>query len=108
MVSVGDFKRLDLRVGQVVEAEAILGAPRLLKVTVDLGGELRALVGGLAERYAPAGLRGLQVIVIANLEPAAIRGVRSEGMMLGVGCGQPGAVSLLTGQRPVANGAPVL
>jgi len=107
VLSLADFKRIDLRVAEVVNVEPIPGSQRLLKVTVDLGHELRTLVGALAQSYGPADLRGLQVIVVANLEPATIRGVRSEGMMLGVGCEEPGAVALLTVQRPVANGAPV-
>ena len=107
MVTLDDFRRIELRVGEVVAAEPIPGTDKLLAVTVDLGDERRTLVGGLAQSYAPEQLRGVQVVVVANLEPAVIRGVRSQGMLLGVGCAQPGEVALVTMHRPVRNGAPV-
>lgn len=107
MLTLDDFKRIDFRIGEVVAAEPIQGARRLLKVTVDLGDEKRTLVGSLAQSYAPHELPGLQVVVMTNLEPATIKGVVSQGMMLGVGCEQPGAVALLTVHRRVPNGAAV-
>ncbi len=107
MVTVQDFKRLDLRVAQIRAAEPIPGAQRLLKVQVDLGQEQRTLVAGLAAYYAPAELVGLKVIVVANLEPASIRGVQSQGMMLGAGCSEGTAVALLTVNKDVPNGTQV-
>lgn len=107
MISVEEFKRADLRVGQIVDAAALPGSDRLLRLTVELGGEQRTVVGGLARAFAPEQLRGLQVIVVANMAPAVIRGVRSEGMLLGVACDDPAALALLTVNRPVANGSPV-
>jgi methionyl-tRNA synthetase len=107
MVSLDDFKRIDLRIGQIVSAESIHNARRLLKLTVDLGGEQRTLVGGVAQSYSPDQLVGVQVIVVTNLVPATIKGVVSDGMMLGVGCEEPGAVALLTVHRPVPNGTRV-
>jgi len=107
MISVQDFKRLDLRVGQISAAEPIPGAHRLLKVQVDLGQEQRSLVAGLAAYYTPQQLIGLKVIVVANLEPATIRGVLSQGMMLGAGCSDGKEVALLTVNKDVPNGTPV-
>lgn len=107
MISVEDFRHLDLRVGEIVAAEQVAGKRRLLKVRVDLGSEQRTLVGGLAEHYTPEQLVGLQVVVVANLEPASIAGIRSEGMMLGVGCNGGQGIAMLTVNRPVANGSPV-
>jgi methionine--tRNA ligase beta chain len=107
MLSIEEFKKIDLRVGQVVGAETIPNTDRLLKVTVDLGNERRTLVGGVARSYSPKDLVGVQVIVMTNLAPATIKGIVSEGMMLGVGCEEPGAVSLVTVDRPVRNGTPV-
>ena len=107
MINVQDFKRLDLRVGQISAAEPIPGAHRLLKVQVDLGQEQRSLVAGLAAYYAPQQLIGLKVIVVANLEPATIRGVLSQGMMLGAGCSDGKEVALLTVNKDVPNGTPV-
>ncbi len=108
MISLDEFRRIELRVGEIVVAEPIPGSARLLKLTVDLGGERRNVVGGLAQGYAPEELRGLQVVVAANLASARIRGVESQGMLLGVGCEEAKAVALLTVNRPVPNGALVV
>lgn len=105
MISLDEFKRIDLRVGEILAAEPIPGSDRLLKLTVDLGGEQRSLVGGLAKSYAPEDLRGLKVVAVANLAPARIRGVESQGMLLGVGCEETKGIALLTVNRPVPNGA---
>lgn len=107
MISIQDFKRLDLRVGQIRKAEPIPGAHRLLEVQVDLGQEQRTLVAGLAAFYTPQQLIGLKVVVVANLEPATIRGVLSQGMMLGAGCSDGEDVALLTINKDVPNGTPV-
>ena len=107
MISIKEFKRLDLRVGQIRKAEPIPGARRLLEVQVDLGQEQRTLVAGLTDFYTPQQLIGLKVIVVANLEPATIHGVLSQGMMLGAGCSDGEDVALLTIDKDVPNGTPV-
>ncbi len=107
MINLQDFKRLELRVGQIRAAQQIPGARRLLQVQVDLGQEQRTLVAGLADYYAPEQLVGLKVVVVANMEPATIRGVRSEGMMLGAGCSSGQDVALLTVNKDVPNGTTV-
>ncbi len=107
MVTLQDFKRLELRVGQIRAAQPIPGAQRLLQVQVDLGQEQRNLVAGLADYYAPEQLVGLKVVVVANMEPATIRGVLSEGMMLGAGCSGGQDVALLTVNKDVPNGTPI-
>lgn len=105
MISLDEFKRVELRVGEIVSAEPIRGSERLLKLAVDLGGDRRSLVAGLAGSYRPDELRGLKIVVVANLEPARIRGVESQGMLLGVGCEEEKAIALLTVNRSVPNGA---
>jgi methionyl-tRNA synthetase len=105
MITIDDFRRIELRIGEIVAAERIAGADRLLKLTVDVGPETRVLVGGLGASYRPDELLGLKVVVAANLQPATIHGVRSEGMLLGAACS--GAPALLTVNRPVPNGTPV-
>ncbi|MHA1973819.1 MAG: methionine--tRNA ligase [Candidatus Hodarchaeales archaeon] len=79
-----DFKKLDLRVGTIVEAEKIPKARKLYKLQVDLGPDIgkRQLVAGIAEHRQLDDLSGQRIVVIVNLEPATIRGVRSEGMLL--------------------------
>jgi methionyl-tRNA synthetase len=85
-VTIEEFSRLDLRVGIIEAAEPIPKAQKLLKLTVSLGSEgTRQVVAGLAEAYPPGQLLGRRVIFLANLKPATIRGVRSEGMVLAAG-----------------------
>jgi methionine--tRNA ligase beta chain len=105
MISIEEFKRIELRIGEITAAETIPGSDRLLKLTVDLGEERRTLVGGLAKCYQPAELCGLQVVVAANLAPAWIKGVESQGMLLGVGCGEETNIGLLTVNRRAPTGA---
>lgn len=108
MISLEEFKRIDLRVGEIVAVDPMPGSDRLLRLTVDLGVERRTLVGGLAKSYRADELFGLRVVVAANIAPARIRGVLSEGMLLGAGCEEGASVSLLTVNRPVNNGSRVL
>ncbi|MDE0040418.1 MAG: methionine--tRNA ligase, partial [Candidatus Poribacteria bacterium] len=82
LISIDEFQNLDLRVATVVEAEKIPQADKLLKLQVDLGDEKRQMVAGIAEHYAPDALIGKQVIVVVNLQPAKIRGIESQGMVL--------------------------
>ncbi len=106
MITIDDFRRIELRIGEIVAADHIVGADRLLKLRVDVGSETRILVGGLGAAYRPEELLGLKVVVATNLQPATIRGVVSEGMLLGAACS--GVLpALLTVNRPVPNGTPV-
>ncbi len=82
LISFTDFQRMDLRVGSIISAEPIQGADRLLKLIVDIGTERRQVVAGIAEHYRTDSLIGKQVIVVVNLEPATIRNVESQGMVL--------------------------
>lgn len=104
MISMDEFRQIELRVGEILTAERLSGSNRLLKLTVDLGGERRSIVGGLGQSYMPEELQGLQVVVVANLVPARIKGIESAGMLLGVGCEEVKSVALLTVNRPVPNG----
>ncbi len=81
-VSIDRFLEVDLRVARVVAAEPIPGADKLLKLRVDLGTEERQIVAGIALAYAPESLVGRTIVVVANLKPARIRGVESQGMLL--------------------------
>jgi methionyl-tRNA synthetase len=81
-VSIDDFRKAELRVARVLAAERVPKADRLLRLEVDLGTERRQIVAGVAQHYGPEELVGRQVVVVANLEPTTIRGVRSEGMLL--------------------------
>jgi methionyl-tRNA synthetase len=82
IVTYEEFKKLNLRVALVLKAERIEGATKLLKLQIDLGTEQRQIVAGVAETYTPEELVGKKLTVIANLKPAIIRGVESQGMLL--------------------------
>ena len=82
MVAFSDFERLDLRVGRIRSAADVPGSERLLHLTVDLGGETRECVAGIKGSYGAEEIVGRSIVVIANLEPRAIRGLRSECMLL--------------------------
>lgn len=82
IISFQEFKRMDLRVGVILNAERVEGTDKLLKINVDIGNEQRQMVAGIAETYAPEDLPGKKLIVIVNLQPAVIRGVESQAMLL--------------------------
>ncbi|HET6452969.1 MAG TPA: methionine--tRNA ligase [Armatimonadota bacterium] len=81
-ISFDEFKKMELRVGTITAADRVPGADKLLQLTVDLGAEQRPVVAGIAQWYAPEDLVGKQIVVVANLAPATIRGVESRGMLL--------------------------
>lgn len=81
-IAIDDFAKVDLRVGQILTAEKVEGADKLLKFSVKVGEEERTIVSGIAKHYTPDELIGKEVIVVANLKPAKLRGIMSEGMLL--------------------------
>ena len=81
-ISIADFQKVDLRVAEVLAAEKVAKSKKLLKLTVKVGEESRTLVAGIAEHYAPEALVGRKVVVVANLEPATLMGIQSNGMVL--------------------------
>ncbi|MCD6351959.1 MAG: methionine--tRNA ligase subunit beta, partial [Armatimonadetes bacterium] len=106
LVSFEEFSRLDLRIGKVVSAEPVKGADKLLKLMVDVGeGEPRQVVAGLAPYFGPEDLVGKSIVLVANLEPATIRGVESRGMLLAAGEKEP--LALLVPDRDCPPGTKV-
>jgi methionyl-tRNA synthetase len=81
-ISFDEFKKMDLRVGEVVQAERVPDTDKLLKLEVDIGEEKRTMVAGVADVYSPENLTGKKLVVIVNLKPAVIRGIESQGMLL--------------------------
>ena len=90
-VSIDEFGRIDLRVAVVVTVNRVAGADRLLALEIDLGAERRTIVSGIAHLYEPEALVGRRIVVVANLQPARIRGVESRGMLLAAGGRATGA-----------------
>jgi len=105
MITFEDFKKLQIRIGLIVEAERIEGTDKLLKLKVDFGDETRQIVSGIAEFYTPSGLIGKSFPFVVNLEPRMIRGVESQGMILAIGAN--GKVVLLKPQKKVPSGSNV-
>ena len=81
-ISIDDFSKVELRVGQVKVAERVKGADKLLRLEVDLGTEVRQVVAGIAEAYAPETLVGRKVVIVVNLAPRKLRGLESNGMIV--------------------------
>jgi methionyl-tRNA synthetase len=81
-VTFDEFKRMDLRVGEILNAEKVEGTDKLVKLEVDIGTEKRTMVAGVADVYSPDELVGKKIVVIVNLKPAVIRGIESQGMLL--------------------------
>ena len=104
-VTIDEFARLDLRVAEILAAEAVPKSKRLLKLTVSLGGEPRTVLAGIAEHYAPGDLVGRRVVVVANLQPTTIMGIESNGMVL-AGSGT-GGLALVTLDRELPPGSKV-
>ncbi|MDY4697095.1 methionine--tRNA ligase [Selenomonas montiformis] len=82
VIGIEEFGKVKLRVAEILAAEPVPKADKLLKLTVSLGGETRQVVSGIAPYYQPEELVGRHVVLVANLKPAKLRGVRSEGMVL--------------------------
>ncbi|MBC7342333.1 MAG: methionine--tRNA ligase [Clostridia bacterium] len=105
LISIEEFARLDLRVAEVLAAEKVEKTDRLLKLRVRIGDEERTVVAGIAQYYRPEELVGKKVVVVANLKPATLRGITSQGMILAA-VGDDG-LSLVTPERNLASGAKV-
>ncbi len=105
MATIQDFMNLELKIAQIKEAKDHPNADRLFVLKIDLGGEERQLVAGIRSSYQAEELVGKKIVVIANLEPAVIRGEESQGMLLAAS-GEDGPV-LLSPEKDVALGSPV-
>lgn len=84
LITFDDFNKLDLRVATIVHAETIPKSKKLLKIEIDMG-ERRTIVSGISESYRPEDIVGMQVVVLANLKPAKLMGITSQGMLLAAG-----------------------
>ncbi|HEY6248389.1 MAG TPA: methionine--tRNA ligase [Candidatus Angelobacter sp.] len=89
-ISIDDFLKVELRVGQVKSAEKVQGTDKLLRLEVDIGTEVRQLVAGIALSYSPESLVGRKVVIVANLQPRKLRGIESNGMIVAASVGEDG------------------
>lgn len=104
-ISIEDFAKVELKVGEILTAEKVENADKLLKFSVKVGEETRTIVSGIAKYYSPDELIGKEVVVVANLKPAKLKGIMSEGMLL---CAVDGdKVVLITPMVKVDSGSKV-
>lgn len=94
-ISIDDFSKVELRVGQVKVAERVPKSDKLLRLEIDIGTEVRQVLAGIAEAYAPETLVGRKVVIVANLAPRKMRGLESNGMIV---------AASLEGGKPVLAG----
>ncbi|ADA67751.1 methionyl-tRNA synthetase [Thermotoga petrophila RKU-10] len=105
VITIDDFSKVDLRIAKVLEAEKVPNSRKLLRLIIDLGTEKRQIVAGIAEHYKPEELVGKLIVVVANLKPAKLMGIESQGMLLAAKSGD--TLRLLTVNGEIAPGAKV-
>ncbi len=105
LAEYADFQKIRFRTATIVQAERVEGADKLLKLQIDVGGERRQIVAGIAQHYDPVVLPGKTIVVVANLKPAKIRGIESNGMLLAASAGK--AMKLVTVDGELPSGAVV-
>jgi methionyl-tRNA synthetase len=102
MITIDDFKKVELKTAKVLNAEKVEGTDKLLKMQIQLGDETRQLVAGIAQHYEPLELAGKTIVIVTNLQPVKIRGIESQGMLLAAIDGDN--LSLITSDKSIDSG----
>lgn len=105
MIPFEDFKKVELRIAKILQAERIPDSEKLLKLSVTLGEESRQIIAGIGKAYEPASLIGREIVIVANLEPRMLMGLESQGMLLAAD--SPEGPVLLTPDKEVASGSAI-
>ncbi|MGE5816650.1 MAG: methionine--tRNA ligase subunit beta [Deltaproteobacteria bacterium] len=105
MISIDQFRNVELKIATIKSAEAHPNADKLMVLQIDLGTEQRQILAGIRNHYTPEELVGRQIVVVANLEPAKLRGLESQGMLLAAS--DEGRVVILGPDKTVQPGAKV-
>ena len=105
MISIDEFRKIEIKVATIKHAEPHPNADRLLVLKIDLGSEERQLVAGIKGHYTAEDLIGRQIVVVTNLEPAKLRGIESQGMLLAAT--DDDRIVILNPEKPVSPGAKV-
>ena len=105
-ISIDDFAKIELKVGEVIACEKVQKSEKLLHETVRVGEEVRSVVSGIAKYYTPEEMVGKKVVLVTNLKPVKLCGVLSEGMILCAEDGE-GNLSLLSPEKAVESGAKI-
>ena len=106
MITLDDFKKIDMRVARVIEAVKVPKSDKLLKLQIEIGNERRQVVAGIAKHYKPEELVGKAIVVVANLQPAKLMGQESQGMILAAS-DESGNLTLVGVQSEISTGATV-
>ena len=106
LLTIDDFRKVQLRTARVIAAERVPKSEKLLKLRVEIGGEERQILAGIAKFYTPEEMTGKTVVVVANLKPAKLMGLESQGMLLAANS-DDGSLALVTPDRPALSGAEV-
>ena len=104
-ISMDEFTKLDLRVAKILSAEKVEKTDKLMKLEVEVSGEVRTVVSGIAKHYAPEDLVNQHVVLVANLKPTKLRGIMSQGMILAASQGE--VLEVLTVNKDLPGGARV-
>lgn len=104
-ITIDDFAKIDLRVAKILQAEKVEKTDKLMKLEIEVSGEKRTIVSGIAQHYTADDLVGKSVVIVANLKPAKLRGIVSQGMILAAS--QDGVLEVLTVQKDLPGGARV-
>lgn len=105
MISLEDFKKIELRIAEIESVAPHPNADRLYVVSIKVGETRKQIVAGIRKHYGEEELRGKKIVVVDNLEPSLIRGVESQAMLLAASEGE--LLTLLVPERPIASGATV-
>jgi len=105
MISFQDFKKMEMKVGTVKKVEEITGSRNLIKIKVDIGGEVKQAIAGIKGHYSPEDLEGKQFIFVTNLEPTRLMGELSEVMVLAAV--DKDRVVLIKPEKPVSDGTQI-
>ena len=105
-ITIDDFDKLQLQVGEVIACEEVKNSKKLLCSKVKIGSEVRQIVSGIKAQFSPADMVGKKVVVVTNLKPAKLAGVESQGMIL---CAEDaeGKLSIVTTETPMPHGAEI-
>jgi methionyl-tRNA synthetase len=106
VITLDEFKKIDLRVARILEAAKVPKSDKLLKLQIEIGNERRQVVAGIARQYAPENLVGKLIVVVANLQPAKLMGQESQGMILAAS-DESGSLTLVGVQSDISTGATV-
>ncbi|AET65797.1 protein containing C-terminal region/beta chain of methionyl-tRNA synthetase [Desulfosporosinus orientis DSM 765] len=104
-ISIDDFAKIDLRIGKILSAEKVEKTDKLMKLEVEVAGEVRTIVSGIAKHYSGDGLVGKSVVLVANLKPTKLRGITSQGMILAASHGD--VLEVITVDKELPGGARV-